>query len=210
MINTPKREKSRRRPPRENSAGDTSGGVGGDQRPQASHSGQQAVAQQTAHVPSLGLFHHLAVQLSSTGPIVNANLRFQLLRRRAVIAVRPCAPPRLLLFRCPSTAPCRRRDQSMLPTRVLQWRRIVERTFAWLNRSRRSEIGPTTAACTRPPQKRWQMLLPPGCLAPGACNEHTSKTCEIDNALNPFGSWLLEKRCKLGSTASLASTTSQH
>ena len=55
-----------------------------------------------------------------------------------------------------------------------------------------------------------QMLLPPGRLAPGACNEHTSKTCEIDNALNPFGSWLLEKRCKLGSTASLASTTSQH
>ena len=49
-----------------------------------------------------------------------------------------------------------------------------------------------------------------GALAPGACNEHTSKTCEIDNALNPFGSWLLEKRCKLGSTASLASTTSQH
>src|SRR5271165_3725092 len=49
-----------------------------------------------------------------------------------------------------------------------------------------------------------------GRLAPGACNEHTSKTCEIDNALNPFGSWLLEKRCKLGSTASLASTTSQH
>src|SRR6202007_2761168 len=48
-----------------------------------------------------------------------------------------------------------------------------------------------------------QMLLPPGRLAPGACNEHTSKTCEIDNALNPFGSWLLEKRCKLGSTASL-------
>jgi hypothetical protein len=40
------------------------------------------------------------------------------------------------------------------------------------------------------------MLLPPGRLAPGACNEHTSKTCEIDNALNPFGSWLLEKRCK--------------
>src|SRR5208337_3605449 len=96
-----------------NSAGDTGGGVGGDQRLQASHSGQQAVAQQTAHVPSLGLFHHLAVQLSSTGPIVNANLRFQLLRRRAVIAVRPCAPPRLLLFRCPSTAPCRCRDQSM-------------------------------------------------------------------------------------------------
>ena len=55
-----------------------------------------------------------------------------------------------------------------------------------------------------------QMLLPPGRLAPAACNEHTSKTCEIDNALNPFGSWLLEKRCKLGSTASLASTTSQH
>jgi hypothetical protein len=45
------------------------------------------------------------------------------------------------------------------------------------------------------------MLLPPGRLAAGACNEHTSKTCEIDNALNPFGSWLLEKRCKLGSTA---------
>jgi hypothetical protein len=34
------------------------------------------------------------------------------------------------------------------------------------------------------------MLLPPGRLAAGACNEHTSKTCEIDNALNPFGSWL--------------------
>src|SRR5271166_467211 len=56
-----------------------------------------------------------------------------------------------------------------------------------------------------------QMLLPPlGALHLEPAMSILPKTCEIGNALNPFGSWLLEKRCKLGSTASLASTTSQH
>ena len=47
---------------------------------------------------------------SPTPSLAQTFANTMLLRRRAVIAVRPCAPPRL--FRCPSTAPCLRRDQS--------------------------------------------------------------------------------------------------
>src|SRR5271165_252478 len=73
--------------------------------------------------PSLSKRHTYRVLVSFTTSQSNSRRPAQLLtqtfantmllRRRAVIAVRPCAPPRLLLFRCPSTAPCRRRDQSM-------------------------------------------------------------------------------------------------
>ena len=48
------------------------------------------------------------------------------------------APHRVsFFFACPSTVHVVVAINQCLPTRVLQWRWIVERTFAWLNRSRR-------------------------------------------------------------------------